>query len=270
MVWSFGQVLGTDADIERKAVSLGLNYSEKDKVDAKLRAEIRLDDSAATEDDITSFLIAGAIGYKAKPSWRVVADFNAVLSQDGGANFRDGDYVKASIGAAYRPVENDRFNALFKYTYLYDLPATDQVTETSNRNGPRQRSHVLSADGIWQVNNYVQLGAKYGMRFGEVEVSPDGIAPARGSGVWQRSDAQLGILRADIHLLRNWDALLEGRALWSSSAQTINWGAVVAGYRQIGDNMKLGVGYNFGRFSDDLLDQTFDDQGVFLNVVGKF
>lgn len=266
----FGQVIGTDDDIERKAISLGVAYHEKDKVDAKLRTEIRFDDTAGTDDDITSFLIAGALGYKVDPSWRLVADFDAVLSQEGGANFRDGDYIQASIGAAYRPVENDRFNALFKYTYLYDLPATDQVTETSNGNGPRQRSHVLSADGIWQANDYIQLGAKYGMRFGEVEVSPDGVSPARGSGVWESSDAQLGILRADLHVVRNWDLLVEGRALWSHSADTIDWGAVVAGYRHIGDNMKVGIGYNFGRFSDDLLDHTFDDHGVFLNVVGKF
>jgi hypothetical protein len=32
----------------------------------------------------------------------------------------------------------------------------------------------------------------------------------------------------------------------------------------------VGVGYNFGRFSDDLRDLTLDDEGVFFNAVGKF
>ena len=49
-----------------------------------------------------------------------------------------------------------------------------------------------------------------------------------------------------------------------------DWGALAAIYRHMGDNFKVGVGYNFGRFSDDLRDQTFDDRGVFLNVLGKF
>jgi hypothetical protein len=53
-------------------------------------------------------------------------------------------------------------------------------------------------------------------------------------------------------------------------AKTTDFGAVAAVYRHIGNNLKLGVGYNFGRFSDDLRDLTFNDRGVFLNVVGKF
>lgn len=41
-------------------------------------------------------------------------------------------------------------------------------------------------------------------------------------------------------------------------------------YRHINDNFKLGVGYNFGIFSDDLRDLTYDDQGFFVNAIGKF
>jgi hypothetical protein len=33
--------------------------------------------------------------------------------------------------------------------------------------------------------------------------------------------------------------------------------------------MKLGIGYNFGAFSDDLRDLVHDDHGVFINLVGK-
>jgi hypothetical protein len=32
--------------------------------------------------------------------------------------------------------------------------------------------------------------------------------------------------------------------------------------------VKLGVGYNFTDFSDDLTDLNFDDRGAFLNVTG--
>jgi hypothetical protein len=45
---------------------------------------------------------------------------------------------------------------------------------------------------------------------------------------------------------------------------------VAGAWKHLGDNLKLGLGYNFGRFSDNLADLTFDDQGVFLNVVGKW
>jgi hypothetical protein len=46
--------------------------------------------------------------------------------------------------------------------------------------------------------------------------------------------------------------------------------ALLAICRHVGDNFKVGVGYNFGRFSGDLRDLTLDDEGVFLNVLGTF
>ena len=87
---------------------------------------------------------------------------------------------------------------------------------------------------------------------------------------WEKSSAHLAILRADLHIVHQWDALLEGRILWSPTSDQTDIGAVVALYRHFGDNLKVGVGYNFGHFSDDLRDLSQDDQGVFMNVIGKF
>ena len=63
---------------------------------------------------------------------------------------------------------------------------------------------------------------------------------------------------------------LKARVLYSPEAQQTDFGALVAVYRHVGNNAKIGIGYNFGRFSDDLTDLTKDDEGVFLNVIGKF
>ena len=38
--------------------------------------------------------------------------------------------------------------------------------------------------------------------------------------------------------------------------------------RDVGDHVKMGLGYNFTEFSDDLTDLSFDHHGVFLNVTG--
>ncbi|MDE0985650.1 MAG: hypothetical protein OSA52_13550, partial [Yoonia sp.] len=65
---------------------------------------------------------------------------------------RDGRYIEASFGAAYRPVDNERVNALFSYTYLEDLPGQDQVNLEGDVNGPRQRSHILSADVNYDID----------------------------------------------------------------------------------------------------------------------
>ncbi|MGI6852079.1 hypothetical protein [Mesorhizobium sp. 1B3] len=46
--------------------------------------------------------------------------------------------------------------------------------------------------------------------------------------------------------------------------------ALAAVYRHLGNNFQVGVGYNSGRFSGDLRDFTLGNEGVFLNIVGKF
>ncbi|MEZ5801489.1 MAG: hypothetical protein R3D29_14785 [Nitratireductor sp.] len=192
-----------------------------------------------------------------------LASIDAAISQSGQDTILDGDYIEGSIGFAYRPVDNDRLNALFKYTYLHDLPGAQQVNAQNVDNGPRQRSHIVSADFDYALNERLSVGGKYGLRIGDVSYD-------RTSDVFYRSTAQLAIARADFHVVKEWDILLEGRALWLSEQQQVNFGALAGVYRHIGDNMKLGIGYNFGRFSDNLSDLVMDDRGVFVNVIGKF
>ena len=64
--------------------------------------------------------------------------------------------------------------------------------------------------------------------------------------------------------------MLEGSALTTPEIKTTDFGLLIAAYNHFGDNLKLGVGYNFGRFSDDLSDLVYDDGGVFLNFIGKY
>ena len=175
----------------------------------------------------------------------------------------DGDYVEGSVGFAYRPVEHDRFNALARYTFLYDLPGPEQVNAFGETLGARQRSHIVSLDGTYDLNEYLSIGAKYGTRYGE-------ISDSRTEDNFTKSTAHLGVLRADLHIVKNWDAVVEGRVLYLPEAESTRTGVFAAVYRHFGDNLKLGVGYNFADFSDDLSDVTYDDQGVFINLIGKF
>ena len=64
--------------------------------------------------------------------------------------------------------------------------------------------------------------------------------------------------------------MAEGRMLSSTLAEDEQFGALVGVYRHLGSNAKIGVGYNFSKFSDDLRDFDTDSDGFFLNVVGKF
>ena len=87
--------------------------------------------------------------------------------------------------------------------------------------------------------------------------------------MFRSNNATLGTLNLRYHAVHKWDFLLEARQLHTEDVGT-QFGAIAAAYRHIGNNLKVGVGFNAGRFSDDLADVTYDDRGVFLNIVGKF
>ncbi|WP_274626753.1 TonB-dependent receptor [Arvimicrobium flavum] len=255
-------------DFDRTAASLAVGYNDEEKgVTARVRGEARFDESDDDSQDAQSYLIAAGLAWKTSEDWRLIANVDAVLSEAASGAFHDGDYVEASLGYAYRPVDNDRLNALFKYTWLYDLPGPDQVDVNGSTYGPKQRSHILSADLVYDLVPWLSVGGKYGFRYGEVQQR---LTDSETFSGWETSSAHLGVIRADFHVVKQWDLLIEGRVLHMPEVKTTDWGALAAVYRHVGENFKVGVGYNFGVFSDDLRDLTLDDRGVFLNVVGKF
>ena len=47
-------------------------------------------------------------------------------------------------------------------------------------------------------------------------------------------------------------------------------GAFAALYRHVGKNAKIGIGYNFTDYSDDLTNLDYDAEGFFLDIIGKW
>lgn len=248
------------SDIDRTAVSAHAGYRDGTRLSATLGGEFRNDHARDGSSDVDTYLLTTGVRVALSEDWRLIAGLDATLT-DASDTSRDGDYAEGTVGFAYRPTDNDRFNALFKYTYLYDLPGADQVTVTGSTDGPQQETHILTADASYDVTPRLTLGAKYGFRYGRTR-------DRSSTGDWSDAIAQLGILRADVHIVHQWDIMLEGRALWTGEGDSVDYGFVAGVFRQINDNVRIGIGYNFGRFSDDLRDQTFDDHGVFINVLG--
>jgi len=270
-------------DFDRYAPRLGFNYKNEEKgITANGRGEIRLERSKDHTRNQISYLFTGGFGIKTSKDWRMIANIDAAIADSRAKEntlFTDTDYVEASVGAAYRPLENDRLNGLFKYTWLYDMPGTHQRVGGDNLidqkyggyYAPAQSSHIISADITYDLYSWLSVGGKYGLRLGRVKYRQNDNKDTDFNRHWQNSTAHLGILRADLHWIKNWDMLLEGRIMYMpDSARTTDYGALTAIYRHLGDNFKLGLGYNFGRFSDDLRDQTYDDRGFFVNFIGKF
>ncbi len=251
-----------NSDFDRVAASLSAAYHGEDGVEGRIKGEARFENSDDGTRDRDSYLVAAGASFKTSENWRLITNLDAVVSNSA-TDLLDGNYAEGSVGYAYRPVDHDRLNALFKYTLLYDYPGAEQITVNGTKNGPAQLNNILSADISYDLNRILTIGAKYGFRIGETK-------DRSGVGGWEQASAHLGIVRTDFHIVERWDALLEARALWDSHNNATDTGFLAAIYRDVNENFKIGVGYNWGRFSDDLRDLTYDDHGVFLNAVGKF
>ena len=246
--------------MDRLAVAASIQYAGE-KLDWATAGEWRSD--RGDLENRTSWLFRTNISCEIDPSWRVLGTLDIADSDSDAGAFFDGGFIEAAVGAAVRPVTHDKLNMLFKYTYFSDTPASGQVNGANIPVDFSQRSHILSIDAIYDLVPQLSLGAKYGLRYGQLRTP-------KNTGEWFTSSAQLGVLRLDWHVVKNWDAVVEGRWLYADAAEDQRIGALVAVYRHVGDNMKIGVGYNFTDFSDDLTDLSYDHQGWFVNVIGKF
>ena len=83
------------------------------------------------------------------------------------------------------------------------------------------------------------------------------------------NSAHLFVVRTDWRFLKNWETVAEGRVLEMPDLDERRSGALLGVYRYLGENLKVGVGYNFTDFSDDLTDLSYDHHGVFFNLVGS-
>ena len=178
-------------------------------------------------------------------------------------DYYDGDYTEAVLGYAYRPVHHDRLNELLKYTYFYNMPSTDQVAGTNTASDVIQRSHIGAVDVMYDLTPRLTVGGKYAYRYGQV-------AQDREHPEFFDSRAHLYVLRADWHFVHRWDTLIEGRRLDLPDAQDSRSGVLVGIYRHLGNHIKVGVGYNFSDFSDDLTQLDYKHQGLFINLIGKY
>jgi len=255
----------TAAKLDRKALGVNAGY-KFDKLMLASALEYRVDDIEQPDTSFskrTSWLLKNGLNYQLSEDWRLIGKLDYAVSKSSLGDFYNGDYTEAALGYAYRPVHNDRLNALFKYTYFYNMPSTDQVTRANTASDYIQRSHIGTLDVMYDLTQHVTVGGKYGYRFGQV-------AQDRDNPEFFDSRAGLYVLRADWHVIYRWDALFEVRMLDLPDANDSRSGALVGIYRQVGNYIKVGVGYNFSDFSDDLTQLDYKHQGLFINLIGKY
>jgi len=153
-------------------------------------------------------------------------------------------------------------NALAKYTYFYNVPTTEQVSLQNIAAEFIQKSHVASVDVTYDITPNLTIGGKYAYRLGKTSLDRDAVE-------FFDNNANLYVVRGDYRFRKNWEVLVEARMLEMPDFNERRSGALAAVSRYIGDHLKIGIGYNFTDFSDDLTDLSFDHHGVFLNLNGS-
>ncbi|MDH3588162.1 MAG: OmpA family protein, partial [Gammaproteobacteria bacterium] len=260
--WAFGvsaqngELETETGAIDRDAGTVTANY-RSNRINWRGKAEYRNETGVS---DVRQVLTTNRLDLKLNEDWRLLTRINHSETEDRTLSDRDDNAVfsEAGLGFAYRPVANSRLNLLAKYTFLYDLPAPDQIG-----GGTDQRSHVVSLEGIYRLNPRWELGGKLAQRSGELRVDRD-------FGRWFESTTNFLALRGRYHLIRRWDAMLEYRTLDVDEAGSTRDGWLVSLDRHMNDHFRLGVGYNFTDFSDDLTNLDYDHDGWFINAIGKY
>lgn len=166
--------------------------------------------------------------------------------------------AEANLGFAWRPQDTARWAAFGRFTYLYDLASAGQGGGVSYD----QRTRVLSFEGVRQLDAKWALAGKLAIRDGDHRMG-------RGAGPWFDSRADFAAVQARYRLAGQWDALSEYRWLAvRDGGHRRGW--LVGIDRQLGGNFKVGAGYNFTGFSDDLTRLRHDQRGWFLNLSGYY
>jgi len=269
--WNFGASgeFGTLRDslsgaaTDRKATGIRLGYGGDTKQFSSA-IEYRRDNAEQldlTHTERTALLFRNSFKFSLTPDWRIIGKLNHSISDSSLGEFYAGGYTEAVVGYAYRPVKHDRLNILTKYTYFYNVPTTDQLGLQNTATEFIQKSQIASLDLTFDVTANWSVGGKYAYRLGKASLD-------RVQRNFFDNAARLAVLRADWRFRTGWESMAEVRTLDLTNINQRRRGALAAVYRYIGKNLKVGVGYNFTDFSDDLTDLKYDHKGVFINFVG--
>jgi hypothetical protein len=252
----------TSATTDRKAAGFRVGYG-LDRMQFSSAIEYRRDDAEqldTTHTERTAWLFRNNFKFQLTPDWRAVGKLNHSVSASSLGDFYNGGYTEGVIGYAYRPVQYDRLSALAKYTYFYNVPTTDQVTIQNTAAEFIQKSHIAALDLTFDVTSKWSVGGKYAYRMGQMSLD-------RAQPDFFDNTAQLGVLRVDWKFRKGWESMAEVRTLDLRDVRQSRRGALTTIYRYIGKNLKVGAGYNFTDFSDDLTDLAYNHRGVFFNVI---
>ena len=247
--------------VDRDVISTSANY-RNNRSNFASKIEYRTDEGT---EELRQWVTTNRLTYKVSDDWRLAARFNYSDTENdndidpatGLIDNADAKFIEGGLGFAYRSSTTDKWSVLGRYTYLYDLRALSQRDSSTD-----QKSNVLSIEAINRLGSRWELVGKLAHRESEIRLN-------RQAGEWFDSTADFAAIQTRYHLVSAWDALAEYRWL-SVNGDNDRSGFLVGIDRHVGEHFKVGVGYNFTEFSDDLTDLDYEYKGWYINLLGKY
>ncbi len=242
------------ADVDRNAITLSGGKTTT-AVDWQSKVEWREDKGGQQR---VQWVTTNRLLYRVNESWRLAARLNYADTDSDVLTALGARFVEGNVGFAYRPWNNSRWALFGRYTYLYDLATLGQEGGAQLD----QRSQIFSLEGVFRHTLNWEYALKAARRDGEIRLG-------RLSADWFDSAANFAAAQVRYELRSQWHALLEYRWLDVDDGGT-KQGALIGVDRDLGKNFRIGIGYNFTDFSDDLTDFDYDHQGFFFNGTSRF
>ncbi len=237
------------------AINGGVDYSVNPLWRASGRLEYRhvFDDKSVLGNDAQDqYLSTVSVARKIDRDWTMLAR-NYLLYQDnniGGTKLED----RFQVGAAWRPVDHNRWNALARYEYW-------TVSDKMTANADNYRTHIVSLHGDYHPSRPWWFSGRAALKNRTDKFTT-------GKSVYT---AMLVGGRVTYDISENWDIGLMTSVMFSPQGSSKQWaqGAEV-GYL-LRQNLWLSAGVNWVGFSDkELTGSDYTNKGVYLRLRFKF
>ncbi len=224
-------------------------------------------------DDANTRLFSAGFGYKLDPSWSLLARSIMSSSEGQGTNAGNERHLQRhQIGVAYRPVDDDSWNALARYERR-----SENVVGAGNAAGALQGSSVFGADNGASLPG--RTSADIVSAHLNYNPEPGRVVMARYAGKVSRLSDSLLASRYWAHLLqvrytqdidKDWDWGVQAGLLYGKGGGLQKTFGLELGY-QVYKNLWLSAGYNFVGLRDrDLTANEYTSKGAYIRLRFKF
>ncbi len=244
--------------VSRDALAAGISWTGWKRLELSERFELRIDDATAALG--TDYLIIGSHTGLAFQLHRDITALGRLTLQHARDTTNDRIYARSlegSIAAIYRPRFDDWFTLVLRYTKLII-----QRPESLDPERTLTDRDAFSAEPIVDTPWNLQLVER--VAFVKNALQQANVAPLSG---W----LLLWVNRLNARFFDVLEAGVEYRMLLDLEIDTAERGFLVeAGYLPV-EYVRIGLGYNFTRFSDDVLQLADRDAaGPFLRVTARY